>query len=207
MGEAELPGKKQVYEVQRVAFRRDKSMKFMKKLFDKFNKKQRTVKRKRIKRVNRSYVFQKVKSNDIVRLLGLFHVENIFMEIINFKKDSSFYKNIQSIKDEYVVFSNSSSENDAEIFISKCSGENFNKILDEIIEDKPELLIFYLTNLSLEDFLCYNRNSYRTNMITKQISVCVFEIIFDENVYSVTFNSDLLHGSDFISKLDEILIK
>lgn len=180
-------------------------MKFMKKLFDEYDKKEKTVKRKRIKRVSRSYVFQKVKSNDIVRLLALFHVENIFMEIINLEKDSSFYKNIKSIKEEYVVFSNSSSENDADIFIAKCSGENFNKILDEIIEDKPELLIFYLTNLSLEDFLCYNRSNSRHKIITEQIAVCVFEIIFDENVYSVTFNSDLLHESDFLSKLDEIL--
>lgn len=152
---------------------------------------------KRIRSFNRSYVFEIVKSDEIIRLLSLFGVKNVFMEIFNIEKDSTFYKNIQSRKNEDVLLSNSFSETYADIFISKCFGEKFRDVLDEIIESKPEILAFYLTDLTLEDFLCHNRRILSGNqMITKQIAVCVIEIMFDENAFVIACKSDLAHQFD-----------
>lgn len=159
---------------------------------------------KRVKKVSRAYVYEKLKSNDIIKLLGLFHVENVFFEIINIEKDSSFYKAMQSRKNEHVLFPNPSSKTYADIFISECLGENFSDMLDEIINSNPESLVFYLTDLPLEDFLRHNRHC---DLITKQISACVFEIMFDESTFVISFNSDLLHQSDVVSKMDEIFMR
>lgn len=202
MGEIELPGEKQVYEVQRVVVWREKNMKFMKKLF---HKKEKMVERKRIKRASCAYGFEKIKSEDIIKLSELFQAENVFMEIINLEKDSSFYRSMQSRKNEHVLFSNSSSKAYADIFISKCFGENFTDMLDEIIDSRPEILCFYFTDLSLENFLYNNSKIFADKMITKQIAVCVFSIMFDENTFLISYNSDLFGQSDFLSKMDEIL--
>lgn len=156
------------------------------------------------KRVSRAYAYEEAAAEDIIKLLGLFHVENIFIEVINMKKDSDFYKSIQSGKNKHVLFSNPSSKEYADIFIPGCPDGGFTDILDEIIESSPEILIFYLTDLPLEDFLSYNREASRDKMITEQISACVFEILFDENTCSISFASDLLYQSDFIAEMDEI---
>lgn len=159
---------------------------------------------KRVKKASRAYVYEKLKPNDIIKLSGLFPVENVFMEIINVEKDSSFYKAMEGRKNEHVLFSNPSSKKYADIFISECLGENFSDMLDEIINSNPESLVFYLTDLPLEDFLRHNRHC---DLVTKQIAVCVFEIMFDENTFVISFNSDLLHQSDVVSKMDEIFMK
>lgn len=158
---------------------------------------------------SRAYVFERVRPGVIIELLGLFKVENVFMEIFNIEKDSAFYKSIKDREDEYVLLSKHSLKSYASIFITENFREEKIGILEEIIDSRPEILTFYLTDLPLEDFLCLcrGRKNFDDKIIETKIAACVFEIMFDENTFSVTLDKELLRRSDLMPKIDEILIK
>lgn len=106
-----------------------------------------------IKRVGRTYAFGKMRSGDIIELLELFQTKNIFMEVIKIETDSRFYKSIEEKQEENVIFSCPPIERYTDIFIPVCSREGLAERIDEIIDNDPEMLIFDLTNLSLEEFM------------------------------------------------------
>ena len=166
-------------------------------------------KTKKAKLFSRAYGFDKSQTPDIQKIFGLFQAKNIFIDIIDIEKDSNFFQEMQEKKDEYGLIFGNELKGYIDIFISNCSRENIAEILDYITNnclDCPEMLIIYFTNLSLEDFLSYDRNRYGCKMITHQIIVCACEAMFDENVISITFNADLFYPRDYVSKLDEIFL-
>lgn len=159
------------------------------------------------KKFCKAYVFEKVRSNEIIKLLSLFPVKNVFMEINNIEKNSSFYNNMLNRKGEKGLFLDLSSKDYADIFIAKRFDENFTDILDEIIESNPEILAFYLTDLSLEEFLYHKGKTREGRLITEKVAVCVFELLFDENTFIICFDSDLFHQSDLKPMIEEIFME
>lgn len=165
---------------------------------------------KKVKMFSRDYGFDKSQTSNIQKIFGLFQAKNIFIEIIGIEKDSNFFQEMQKKKDEYSLIFGNELKDYIDIFISNCSRENIAEILDYITNnclDCPEMLIIYFTNLSLEEFLSYDRNRYGVKMITHQIIVCACEAMFDENVLSITFNADYFNPREYVSKLDEIFLK
>lgn len=161
---------------------------------------------KKAKQFSRSYIYVYEKSTvkNIHKILGLFYAKHIFTEVIGIDRDSNFYKKLQRKKDEYGLISVEKSQIYSDVFISNCLIENVAEILNLINENCPEMLIFYFTNLPLKDFLGYDRKRNADKMIAQQAAVCVCTLMIDENVFSISFNSDLFCPPYYVSKIEEI---
>ena len=94
-----------------------------------------------------------------------------------------------------------------DIIISNCIGENFTSILDEIIDNNPEIFLLYFTDLSFENFLYYKSKISNDKIIRNQVCACVFEIMLVENAFLISFNSELFYHPNLRLKIDQILMK
>lgn len=158
-----------------------------------------------VSKISRAYQYESVHSSDILKLAKLFPSENIFIEIINIKADSSFCEKIKSQKEKF-IFSLNSSKIYTDIFITESLKEDFSDLLNEIIQNTPEMLLLYFTDLQLEHFLYNSKRSSDDKMIEKHVSACVFEIIFEENTFLISYNSKVFNDLNLIPKIDKILI-
>lgn len=162
---------------------------------------------KYVKQKSRAYGYEKVKTNVIIKLLELFHAKKVFIEIFNVSTDSIFCKNILQQKSKYVSFPDSSDKTYMDIVISENMSEDFPNISNNIIDSGSEIISLCLSDLSLEDFIHYNKKIFADKRITKKIINCAIDILFDENVLTVSFNSELFCQSDLLSKIDEIVLE
>ena len=158
-------------------------------------------------KVTLSYAYENVQSNDIIKLLKLFYTKNVFIEITNIRIDSDFCKSIQMNQNKYILFQNSPSGTYMDIIISECIDEKFTNTLDEIIDSHPELLLLYLTDLPFENFLYCKSKITNDKIIKKQVCSCVFEIMFDENAFLISFNSRLFYQPDLMCKINQIFME
>ena len=165
----------------------------------------RRIDMKPTKKIALSYGLKKASSNEINKLLNLFSAKNIFIEIINISSKSDFYNSINNSDIEYMSssVSNKVDKPYIDIFIFSYLEENFLCMIDRIIESKPEELIFYCTNLSTEQFLDIQKS---INMLIKQqLSDCVLEFMFDENVLSISYNPEQYNQQNMSALVSNIL--
>lgn len=162
--------------------------------------------KKRISRAYRAYGYGQCRVDDIIKLLELFHAETVYIEIIDIRADGAFCKRMLPQKGEYVLFSDASAKNTMDVIFSEKAGGNCAKLLSEIIDGEPEIVSLYLSELPLKDFI-NQKNKTPDTLIAKQAANCVIDIMLYECVLSVSFNTGLFHKSDYIPKLDEIVMR
>ena len=164
--------------------------------------KKRAGLRKSWKRASLSYTYRKVKASDIVELLSLFNAENIFIKNVNVETDNAFYKSMKEKGTEHARSPNSLVETHTNITILDCIRDKISGVFEETLRSKPEMLIIYVADLSLKQFLYCTRESSDSEAVMKRVSDCVFEIKFDKNTFSLTFNAESFCLSDLEQKID-----
>ncbi len=51
------------------------------------------------------------------------------------------------------------------------------------------------------------QNTMNDRIVVQEITDCIFEIMFDENVLLITYNSELYSQLDFVPRIEEIVNK
>ena len=159
-----------------------------------------------VKQISRNYGYIDYKSSDVLKLLELFGAENYYVEIIGIRVDSPFYRDIQSKKINYVPSICFPSDEYVDIIISEFYKESLTDVLDEAVSSNPEKLVFHLTDLPFEQFLYsgFDKHFTFSQEISKRLTTCVFEILFDENSFAVTYNAEAHSHPGLLSKIDHV---
>ena len=160
----------------------------------------------RVKQISRNYGYTDFKSSDVLKLMELFNAKNYYVEIIDIKVDSPFCKDIQSKKIKYVPSICFPSDEYVDIIISELYEESLTDVLDEAVSSNPGILKFHITDLPFEQFLysSFDKHFTFSQEISKRLTTCVFEILFDENSFAVTYNAEAHSHPGLLSKIDHV---
>lgn len=165
-------------------------------------------KSRRTKEFNAAFVFDKSTSDlaaILTELLCLFHADNLIFKISGLGTNGSLYRKIVNSDLRFVVYPNYELEPQgyARALIQCSVSQALQFFMEEITLDNPGHITFYLTDLSLEQFLYNRRTQYNLDVPKVHNVGCTITIVLDESYIDVTFDTDLFNKSDIFKNLKQ----
>lgn len=148
--------------------------------------------------ISYSYVYSSLRAKDIAKALGLFHADNLLVEVTGIESNSPFIENLQDQKIDYVSYQTLSSGSHTDVILSANTGDSLVDTLDKIIKSTPKQLSLYDTDFSLRQFLlCASDADY---LIQSMIASHIINIDFGSNTLYIYSGSEPSFVSEVFSE-------